>query len=121
MGSGPTLISQTFLFPTPAPLPCPQGIGLASVVIEAYLNIYYIIILAWALFYLFSSFTSELPWTTCAHSWNTGTCWVGPEMGRLATGQCDWASSQTRPKPRCGGLLGATLRASPGGSLNQLP
>lgn len=68
------------------PSPCPQGIGLASVVIEAYLNIYYIIILAWALFYLFSSFTSELPWTTCAHSWNTGTCWVGPGMGWLATG-----------------------------------
>ena len=66
--------------------PCPQGIGLASVVIEAYLNIYYIIILAWALFYLFSSFTSELPWTTCAHSWNTGTCWVGPGTGSLATG-----------------------------------
>nr|XP_010962758.1 PREDICTED: LOW QUALITY PROTEIN: sodium- and chloride-dependent betaine transporter [Camelus bactrianus] len=55
---------------------CPllQGIGLASVVIEAYLNIYYIVILAWALFYLFSSFTSELPWTACTHSWNTEQC-----------------------------------------------
>ncbi|EGW04916.1 Sodium- and chloride-dependent GABA transporter 2 [Cricetulus griseus] len=53
---------------------CPllQGIGMASVVIESYLNIYYIIILAWALFYLFSSFTWELPWTTCSNSWNTG-------------------------------------------------
>ncbi|XP_047598540.1 sodium- and chloride-dependent betaine transporter isoform X2 [Lutra lutra] len=55
---------------------CPllQGIGLASVVIESYLNIYYIVILAWALFYLFSSFTSELPWTTCTNSWNTEHC-----------------------------------------------
>uniref|UniRef100_A0A8C0E7Z5 Transporter n=1 Tax=Balaenoptera musculus TaxID=9771 RepID=A0A8C0E7Z5_BALMU len=55
---------------------CPllQGIGLASVVIEAYLNVYYIIILSWALFYLFSSFTSELPWTACTHSWNTEGC-----------------------------------------------
>ncbi|TEA40376.1 hypothetical protein DBR06_SOUSAS23610004, partial [Sousa chinensis] len=55
---------------------CPllQGIGLASVVIEAYLNVYYIIILSWALFYLFSSFTSELPWTACTHSWNTEHC-----------------------------------------------
>uniref|UniRef100_A0A2K5Y720 Transporter n=1 Tax=Mandrillus leucophaeus TaxID=9568 RepID=A0A2K5Y720_MANLE len=55
---------------------CPlfQGIGLASVVIESYLNIYYIIILAWALFYLFSSFTSELPWTTCSNVWNTEHC-----------------------------------------------
>uniref|UniRef100_A0A8D1GZA8 Transporter n=1 Tax=Sus scrofa TaxID=9823 RepID=A0A8D1GZA8_PIG len=55
---------------------CPllQGIGVASVVIEAYLNVYYIVILAWALFYLFSSFTSELPWMSCAHSWNTERC-----------------------------------------------
>ncbi|XP_032974109.1 sodium- and chloride-dependent betaine transporter isoform X1 [Rhinolophus ferrumequinum] len=55
---------------------CPllQGIGLASVVIESYLNIYYIIILAWALFYLFSSFTSQLPWITCTNTWNTEHC-----------------------------------------------
>ncbi|XP_063495961.1 sodium- and chloride-dependent betaine transporter isoform X3 [Symphalangus syndactylus] len=55
---------------------CPlfQGIGLASVVIESYLNVYYIIVLAWALFYLFSSFTSELPWTTCNNFWNTEHC-----------------------------------------------
>lgn len=54
------------------PSPTPEGIGLASVVIESYLNIYYIIILAWALFYLFSSFTSQLPWITCTNTWNTG-------------------------------------------------
>ncbi|XP_060046300.1 sodium- and chloride-dependent betaine transporter isoform X2 [Erinaceus europaeus] len=55
---------------------CPllQGIGLASVVIETYLNIYYIIILAWALFYLFSSFTTQLPWTSCDNTWNTEHC-----------------------------------------------
>ncbi|KAG7272944.1 hypothetical protein CRUP_020187 [Coryphaenoides rupestris] len=32
---------------------------------------YYIIILAWAFFYLFSSFSSELPWASCTNSWNT--------------------------------------------------
>uniref|UniRef100_G1QMK3 Transporter n=1 Tax=Nomascus leucogenys TaxID=61853 RepID=G1QMK3_NOMLE len=51
-----------------------QCIGLASVVIESYLNVYYIVVLAWALFYLFSSFTSELPWTTCNNFWNTEHC-----------------------------------------------
>lgn len=54
---------------------------MASVVIESYLNIYYIIILAWALFYLFSSFTWELPWTTCTNSWNTGICLSVPSLG----------------------------------------
>ncbi|XP_025138794.1 sodium- and chloride-dependent GABA transporter 2 isoform X4 [Bubalus bubalis] len=38
------------------------------------LNIYYIIVLAWALFYLFSSFTVDLPWGSCRHDWNTERC-----------------------------------------------
>ncbi|KAJ7329166.1 hypothetical protein JRQ81_015340 [Phrynocephalus forsythii] len=57
---------------------CPifEGIGYASQVIESYLNIYYIIILAWALFYLFNSFTAVLPWSTCENPWNTDHCQV---------------------------------------------
>lgn len=50
-----------------------SGIGYATQVIEAHLNVYYIIILAWAIFYLSNCFTTELPWATCGHEWNTGT------------------------------------------------
>ncbi|CAL8242509.1 unnamed protein product [Merluccius merluccius] len=52
---------------------CPmfEGIGYASQVIVVYMNIYYIVVLAWAIFYLYSSFLSPLPWTTCDNSWNT--------------------------------------------------
>uniref|UniRef100_A0A8C5X9K6 Transporter n=1 Tax=Malurus cyaneus samueli TaxID=2593467 RepID=A0A8C5X9K6_9PASS len=55
---------------------CPlfEGIGYASQVIVILLNFYYIIVLAWALFYLFSSFTIDLPWGSCDHEWNTGGC-----------------------------------------------
>ncbi|KAM9859650.1 sodium- and chloride-dependent GABA transporter 2-like [Aulostomus maculatus] len=55
---------------------CPlfEGMGYGSVVIVSYSSIYYIIILAWAFLYLFSSFTSELPWASCRNSWNTETC-----------------------------------------------
>ncbi|XP_029005744.1 solute carrier family 6 member 22, tandem duplicate 1 isoform X2 [Betta splendens] len=55
---------------------CPlfEGMGYGSQVVVLYSSIYYIIILAWAFLYLFSSFSSELPWASCRNSWNTGNC-----------------------------------------------
>uniref|UniRef100_A0A671SCG2 Transporter n=1 Tax=Sinocyclocheilus anshuiensis TaxID=1608454 RepID=A0A671SCG2_9TELE len=55
---------------------CPmfEVVGVASQVIVIYLNIYYIVVLAWALFYLFNSFWSTLPWTSCDNYWNTAMC-----------------------------------------------
>lgn len=50
------------------------GIGYASIVIVSLLNVYYIVILAWATYYLFHSFQKELPWAHCNHSWNTPQC-----------------------------------------------
>uniref|UniRef100_A0A6Q2Y0T8 Transporter n=1 Tax=Esox lucius TaxID=8010 RepID=A0A6Q2Y0T8_ESOLU len=54
---------------------CPlfEGLGYGSQVVVLYTGVYYIIILAWAFLYLFSSFSSELPWASCKNSWNTGT------------------------------------------------
>ena len=50
------------------------GIGYASVVIVQWLNIYYVVVLAWALYYIFASFTSVLPWSHCNNPWNTDQC-----------------------------------------------
>lgn len=55
---------------------CPlfEGLGYGSQVVILYTGVYYIIILAWAFLYLFSSFHTELPWTSCSNSWNTDGC-----------------------------------------------
>ncbi|XP_064608098.1 sodium- and chloride-dependent creatine transporter 1-like [Liolophura sinensis] len=55
---------------------CPlfQGIGLAQAVLCFYSNLYYNVILAWVLYYLFSSLTTVLPWSTCGNPWNSDNC-----------------------------------------------
>lgn len=64
---------------------CPlfQGIGYGSQVVVLYSSIYYIIILAWAFLYLFSSFSNEVPWASCRNSWNTETCVEFDRIGDL--------------------------------------
>lgn len=55
---------------------CPlfRGIGYASIVVCNWLNIYYIIIISWALYYFCYSFQAVLPWGTCGNWWNTEAC-----------------------------------------------
>lgn len=49
------------------------GLGYGGHVIMLYTVVYYIVILAWAFLYLFSSFQTVLPWASCNNTWNTGT------------------------------------------------
>ena len=37
-------------------------------------NVYYNVLIAYALFYLFASITDELPWASCDNKWNTKHC-----------------------------------------------
>uniref|UniRef100_A0A6I8PEU1 Transporter n=1 Tax=Ornithorhynchus anatinus TaxID=9258 RepID=A0A6I8PEU1_ORNAN len=77
---------------------CPlfEGIGYATQVIEAHLNVYYIIILAWAVFYLCNCFTTELPWASCGHEWNTENC---VEFQKLNMSNCSQLSLQNATSP----------------------
>ncbi|XP_049719613.1 sodium-dependent noradrenaline transporter isoform X4 [Elephas maximus indicus] len=55
---------------------CPffKGVGYAVILIALYVGFYYNVIIAWSLYYLFSSFTFNLPWTDCGHAWNSPNC-----------------------------------------------
>ncbi|CAG0879032.1 unnamed protein product [Darwinula stevensoni] len=58
---------------------CDEGIGYGTTVVCFWLNIYYIVVLAWALVYLFFALKSlfegtQLPWATCTNTWNTPAC-----------------------------------------------
>ncbi|XP_035883413.1 sodium-dependent serotonin transporter-like [Phyllostomus discolor] len=73
---------------------CPifKGIGYTTRIIAFYTASYYNTIMAWALYYLISSFTDHLPWTSCENSWNTGNC-----TNYFSGGNITWTPDSTSP------------------------
>jgi solute carrier family 6 GABA transporter-like protein 1 len=57
---------------------CPifKGVGYAAAIIAFWLNCYYIVVLAWGLYYVYNSIISSslLPWSTCNNWWNLPSC-----------------------------------------------
>jgi SNF family Na+-dependent transporter len=49
------------------------GAGLATVVISFLFTTYYNVIITWAFYYLFNTFTSVLPWSFCDPEWASYT------------------------------------------------
>ncbi|XP_041801906.1 sodium- and chloride-dependent neutral and basic amino acid transporter B(0+)-like [Chelmon rostratus] len=54
-------------------VPILQGVGIAMVMVTAIESIYYNIIVAYSLYYMFASFQSPLPWSSC-FSWSDSNC-----------------------------------------------
>lgn len=63
-----------------------SGLGWSNVVIQIYTSVYYNLLLAWAIRYLFASFTTKLPWTTCDNEWNTQNCLDDRKMAECTNG-----------------------------------
>ncbi|KAF7998236.1 hypothetical protein HCN44_009634 [Aphidius gifuensis] len=84
-----------------------KGIGYASCVLSCWTNIYYIIILAWALFYFLVSLQSDVPWRTCDNSWNTRYC-ISP-IDRLSM-TCWTRDNVTMCQTSMGDLSAAILK-----------
>ncbi|VDN60109.1 unnamed protein product [Dracunculus medinensis] len=55
---------------------CPlfKGVGIGNVVLSFMCCSYYCVIVAWAIYYMISSFAATFPWENCDNWWNTIQC-----------------------------------------------
>lgn len=54
--------------------PIARGIGFGMIMVSFLVSIYYNLIIAWCLLYLFESFRKDVPWKNCGNNWNTPLC-----------------------------------------------
>ncbi|KAK6036344.1 hypothetical protein COOONC_26151 [Cooperia oncophora] len=56
---------------------CPlfKGIGYCVIMIAFYTDFFYNVIIAWGFYYLYASFTLNLPWASCNNSYNSIACY----------------------------------------------
>ncbi|XP_032680610.1 sodium- and chloride-dependent glycine transporter 2-like isoform X2 [Odontomachus brunneus] len=59
--------------------PAFHGVGYSTLVVMALVLIYYMVIVAWTLFYIFASFSPNLAWASCNNDFNTVNCFSGLE------------------------------------------
>ncbi|XP_076458163.1 sodium- and chloride-dependent glycine transporter 1-like [Babylonia areolata] len=58
-----------------------KGLGYTMMALVSILTIYYNVVVAQAVFFLFASMQNPLPWTQCGQDWNTCYCRTGDENG----------------------------------------
>ena len=66
-----------------------KGLGYGMSMIPTVVNFYYVVIMAYALLFLFNGFTSKLPWTDCANDWNSQYCFSQPDQAECIEQQTD--------------------------------
>ncbi|KAM3621385.1 uncharacterized protein V6R79_010570 [Siganus canaliculatus] len=60
-------------------VPILQGLGFAMVAMNALVSIYYNVIVAYSVYYMFASFQYPLPWSSCS-SWADSSCSTAPRV-----------------------------------------
>jgi len=47
------------------------GTGYAMFLVSFFVGIYYMMLIAWAFYFVFASFRRDVPWKSCQNDWNT--------------------------------------------------
>ncbi|XP_002730444.2 sodium- and chloride-dependent glycine transporter 1-like [Saccoglossus kowalevskii] len=90
---------------------CPlfRGAGYAMVIISFITTIYYNVIISYTAFYLFSSFTSTVPWAGCDNWWNSAACSIAKSVND--TFAANITTNSTLYLTNSSALLNSTLPA----------
>lgn len=70
--------------------PAFHGLGHCTLVVIFFVMIYYMVIVAWTLFYTFASFSSKLSWAYCDNDFNTNNCYSS-----IQAAECKENSNET--------------------------
>ncbi|XP_078365686.1 sodium- and chloride-dependent GABA transporter 1-like isoform X2 [Oculina patagonica] len=65
--------------------PLSKGVGFAMLVVSFLCCVYYNVIIAWCLYYMFKSFASVVPWANCNNWWNTPNCALSKKDNKVVT------------------------------------
>jgi len=63
-----------------AACPIAKGIGIAMIMVAFLCTVYYNVIVAWVLYYMYASMGEEVPWKYCNNAWNTNQCVKGARL-----------------------------------------
>ncbi|XP_058961625.2 sodium- and chloride-dependent GABA transporter 1 isoform X1 [Pocillopora verrucosa] len=63
--------------------PLAKGVGFSMLVVSFLCCVYYNVIIAWCLYYMFKSFASMVPWANCNNWWNTPNCARAKKTSRV--------------------------------------
>ena len=78
-----------------------KGMGYGMISIPTIINFYYTVIMAYAFFFLFSGFTSDLPWGHCAHDYNTMNCYSLTDAKDCTDMETYWNNTCTSVEAFC--------------------
>uniref|UniRef100_A0A668AYL3 Transporter n=1 Tax=Myripristis murdjan TaxID=586833 RepID=A0A668AYL3_9TELE len=79
-------------------VPILQGVGFSMLVVNSLVSIYYNVIIAYSLFYMFASFQSPLPWSSCL-SWVDTNCNITTTVS--TSNRCQDSANSTRENDTC--------------------